>query len=375
MRNLMGPPTKLLSRMIELYSPTGEEKELALLLVEEMRSLGLTARTDGVGNVIGEYQREGPTFLLCGHMDTIPGNLPVKISENELYGRGAVDAKPALAAMICAVGFLVAHDFRGRLVVVGAVDEEGNSRGVKNLIDTKLQADYAVFGEPSGVSNITIAYKGSLQLLLTCRTKAGHSSAPWLFQNAAEEIFDLWKEIKKIRLPEEKPDSHFYSLSSALTEIRGGGPTSTVPSLCELRANFRLPPTIIPGRMIEEVMKTAETFRSSRPGVDVEVKVEDSSQGYEADRNSVLVKGMSWAIRDVRGIRPTLLRKTGTGDMNILGAALSIPMVTYGAGDSKLDHTEEEHVNLNEYLDSIEILQRGIVKTLELHNNSRNLPH
>jgi LysW-gamma-L-lysine carboxypeptidase len=277
--------------------------------------------------------------------------------------------------MICAAGHAISEDFPGRLVVVGAVGEEGNSRGVRNLINMGLQADYAIFGEPSGVDNITIAYKGSLQIALKCRTKAGHSSAPWLFRNAAEEAFDLWKELKKIQFPEEKTDSRFYSLSSALTEINGGGRTSTIPSECELRANFRLPPPITPNRIIEEITHAVDAFHSSHPDVSIDFEVEDCSPAYEGDRTSVLVKGMVSAIRDVRKKTVTLLRKTGTGDMNLLGAALPIPMLTYGAGDSKLDHTNEENVNLDEYLDSIRILRKGLRKTLELHNNFKNRPH
>jgi len=357
--------------MVELYSPTGQEGEIARLLAEEMRSLGLRSTKDEAGNVIGESSGGEPVFLLCGHMDTVPGRLPVRVDENRLYGRGAVDAKPALAAMVCAAGNLVAEDFPGKLVVVGAVDEEGRSRGVKSLVKKGIGADYAVFGEPSGVDNVTIAYKGSLQLKLTCKTKTGHSSAPWLFRNAVEEAFDLWEELKKVRFVEEDLESRFYSVTSALTGIHGGGDTSTVPSLCDLHANFRLPPRISTERFLQEASKTVEAFRSSRLDVGVEVEVEDSCEGYEADPNSILVRGLSWAVREIRGNGATLLRKTGTGDMNILGVALRIPAVTYGAGDSKLDHTDEEYVDLNEYLDSIKVLQKGLANVLDLHNRSK----
>jgi LysW-gamma-L-lysine carboxypeptidase len=81
-----------------------------------------------------------------------------------------------------------------------------------------------------------------------------------------------------------------------------------------------------------------------------------------------MVRGLAWAVRDVRGKPATLLRKTGTGDMNVLGAALRVPMVTYGPGDSKLDHTQDEYVDLNDYLNSISILRKGLARVLELHD-------
>ena len=59
-------------------------------------------------------------------------------------------------------------------------------------------------------------------------------------------------------------------------------------------------------------------------------------------------------------------RKTGTGDMNVLGNELKIPVVTYGPGDSRLDHTPNEHIDIQEYLDSIEVLRKALTKLPEL---------
>ena len=371
----MQSPTEqiqLLRRMLELYSPSGQEHEIASFLVEEMRRLGLRSRIDEVGNALGEYGSSGPSFLLCGHMDTVPGELPLRLEGNRLYGRGAVDAKPALAAMICASDILISQGFPGRLLVVGAVDEESQGRGVKNLAERRLQSDYAIFGEPSGVENITIGYKGSLHIRLSAKTKTGHSATSWLFRNAIEEAFDLWKEFQKIHFPEERQESKFYAITATLIEIHGGGSSSTVPSLCDLHVDFRLPPAVPPQRMLSEVAKTVESYRVTRSDVDVDVQVEDQCEPYEADRDSFLARGLSWGVREVRRKPATLTRKTGTGDMNLLGAALKIPMVTYGAGDSKLDHTVDESVDIDEYLDSIKILQKGLVRTLELHSRAQN---
>ncbi len=362
------PQVKLLHRMVDIYSPTGEESEIAHLLVEEMHSLGLQARTDEVGNAVGESSGEHPAFLLCGHMDTVPGELPVGIRNNKLYGRGAVDAKSALATIVSAAGVLVQKDFPAKLIVVGAVEEDGKSRGIKNVIAKGTKAEYGVFGEPSGIDQITIAYKGSLNLNIQCHTKTGHSSAPWLYRNAIDESIDLWSRLRNVHFPEERTDSKFHSLTSTITSMRGGSPFSTVPSYCELNANIRLPPAIPSKRFLDEASVIADQFRSERGDVRVEIQPDDFCEAYEADVNSNLVRGISWGVRDVRKTQAVLLRKTGTGDMNLAGASLGVPMVTYGPGDSKLDHTDDECVDLDEYMDSIVILQKGLVRTLELHN-------
>jgi LysW-gamma-L-lysine carboxypeptidase len=68
----------------------------------------------------------------------------------------------------------------------------------------------------------------------------------------------------------------------------------------------------------------------------------------------------------------TLLHKTGTGDMNILGKAMNLPIVTYGPGDSHLDHTIDEHIDITEYLDSIQVYKEALLRLAELHNKNGN---
>jgi LysW-gamma-L-lysine carboxypeptidase len=50
--------------------------------------------------------------------------------------------------------------------------------------------------------------------------------------------------------------------------------------------------------------------------------------------------------------------KTGTSDMNILAPVWGCPAVAYGPGDSRLDHTPDEAMDLNEYERGIEVLTR-----------------
>jgi LysW-gamma-L-lysine carboxypeptidase len=88
----------------------------------------------------------------------------------------------------------------------------------------------------------------------------------------------------------------------------------------------------------------------------------DVAKAYEADRRSVIVRALAWGIRKTTLNYASFSRKTGTGDMNVLGNVLKIPVVTYGPGDSKLDHTPNEHIDIQEYLDSIEVLKKVLTK-------------
>ena len=357
----------LLQNMLQIYSPTGNEEALSRFLVDEMKRLGLEAWRDEVGNAIGEFGSGTPTILLCGHMDTVPGMLPVTQAEGKLFGRGAVDAKSPLAAMVVASSRLLQEGFSGKVIVVGAVEEEGVGRGVKHLVKKGVTADYAVFGEPSGVENITIAYKGSLHLKLECGTKTGHASAPWLYKNAIEEVFKLYERLKGVSFDQEKPGSIFYSVTSSVTKIEGGDEFSTIPSKAALHINVRIPPTLSVEGVLDQANKLVTDYRAENRDVAVALEVLDSCPPYEADKNSLLVRSLAYAIRKVRKRQGVLVRRTGSGDMNLFGSMRSIPVVTYGPGDSHLDHTPDEYVVIEEYLDSINILCTGLKKLRDLH--------
>ena len=42
--------------------------------------------------------------------------------------------------------------------------------------------------------------------------------------------------------------------------------------------------------------------------------------------------------------------------MNIAGPGWDCPIVAYGPGDSALDHTPDEHIDLDEYLLAVDVL-------------------
>ena len=361
----------LLQRMVEIYSPSMGEGELSALLASEMEGAGFSVGTDDVGNFIGEYGKGEPRILLCGHMDTVPPMLPVRLEGGRLYGRGAVDAKGPLAAMLVAASQLVAEGFEGSLVVVGAVDEEGRNTGIRHLIEEGIEADYAIFGEPTDVETITVGYRGGLLLRVTCETETGHSSAPWLYDNAIEEAMAVWDLIRPIRMPQERSDSRFHSTSSCLRRIEGGGESSVVPDMCEALVEIRIPPTITVDQIHSEVSRLVKGRRREKLGVKISVEVLDQSEPYLADKRSPLVRALSREIWRSRSVTVKLVNKTGTGDMNLYGHATGAPVVTYGPGDPHLDHTPHESISIRDYLDSISVLKGALRSLIEPHTPGR----
>ena len=96
-------------------------------------------------------------------------------------------------------------------------------------------------------------------------------------------------------------------------------------------------------------------------GVKIKYRVEDKTEPFQANVSSPLVRALVLSILDQRKKRPLLLKKTGTGDMNILGNILNIPVVTYGPGDPHSSHTVDEKLFVPDYLTGIEIYKGCII--------------
>ncbi len=364
---------QLLTNLLGIYSPSGKEEVICDFLVEEMKKLGFRVRKDAIGNVIGEIGHGEPTILLCGHMDTVAGHLPLRVEKDRIYARGAVDAKGPLAAMVtAAVAVAQETAFQAKIVIASVVEEEATSRGIKHLISDGVSADYAIFGEPSGVGNITIGYKGNLHIKITCKTETGHSSTPWLYDNALEKAFGLWQQIKNSFPPLGSQKSPFHAVTACLTKMGGGRANSVIPFESEIHIDLRVPPQFTSTQVFNDTKKVIEEYEASNPKVKVKVSIEDSNEPFEVDKSSPLMKALSSSIRKVLNKSAKLLRKTGTGDMNILGRALNVPIVTYGPGDSHLDHTKDEHILISEYLDGIQVYKETILKLIELHDKGGN---
>ncbi|MEO1166204.1 MAG: M20/M25/M40 family metallo-hydrolase, partial [Chloroflexota bacterium] len=78
-------------------------------------------------------------------------------------------------------------------------------------------------------------------------------------------------------------------------------------------------------------------------------------------RDSVLSRALRGAIRAESG-SPRFVHKTGTSDMNVVAPIWRCPIAAYGPGDSTLDHTPQEHIDLDDYLRAIRVLTNAIAR-------------
>ena len=347
---------QLLFDLVSVPSPTGNTQAIRDLLMERGTSMGLRSWTDPAGNVHMATGEDRPRVLLLCHMDTVPGELPVRIEDNVLHGRGSVDAKGCLAAAMVAASRSVATG-RGSVEVVAVPDEEGPSSGVRNLMQGPAP-DLVVVGEPSSWEGITIGYKGLLRLRYRHSTPQVHAGAG--LRNSAEGAVALWTGLKTLCEEEQgNPDGPGMFWRPIPTLLSISTNDDGLHMTTEMDMDVRLPP----GHDASRLLAYLEDFKG-----DATLEVVGPVPGVMAPKNNPLVRALLASIR-AEGGEPTFRRKTGTSDMNLAHDAWpEVPIAAYGPGDSMLDHTPEERLDLAEYSRAINVMERAVglvIKSLE----------
>ncbi len=341
--------TAFLEALLAIPSPSGQEDAIAAYLLRQMTVRGFRAHRDEAGNVVGtvgnpEARHE---IVLLGHMDTVPGLIPLREEGGKLYGRGAVDAKGPLAAFILAAERVAPRLDEARLTVIAAVEEESHGRGARHLAQTRQAPYCTIIGEPSAWQGVTLGYKGLLSFDYRRRQPGTHSAGET--PGPAEQAVALWNNLMMYAAGRNGGRSgHFDTLDPALRSFRtfGDGLYEGV----EMSIVMRLPPGLQPAEVRQQVGQWCNGD---------EISFYPSDPPFEAPKNTPLVRAMLKAIR-AHGGRPRFKLKTGTSDMNIVGPAWGCPIVAYGPGDSSLDHTPEEHVEIDEFLRAIEVLVQAL---------------
>jgi [amino group carrier protein]-lysine/ornithine hydrolase len=181
----------LLVGLLQRFSPSGQESSAAKYLVAQMRSMGFAAQMDEMGSTIGSLGDGPQELMLLGHIDTVPGYIEVRQDGDQLWGRGAVDAKASLAAMTAAAARIGPR--RGwKITVAGAVGEEYDGRGARFLRERHRPA-FLIIGEPSGWDRITLGYKGDAYFWYVVRRSVTHTAMSQ--ESACEAAVGFWNKV------------------------------------------------------------------------------------------------------------------------------------------------------------------------------------
>ncbi len=280
----------LLRTMVAIPSLSDQEGPAVTELCRQMEARGFRARTDEAGNAIGSIGSGTGRVVLLGHIDTVPGEIPVRIEGGELWGRGAVDAKGPLCTFVAAAA-AAAPDLSAEVTVVGAVGEERLGSPGAREVSTWKAPDFCVVGEPSGWDAICLGYRGTLGFHYRLRQPSRHTAGPG--ESAGEQAIAFWNSLTASLADMNAvsgASSAFTTIAPSLREFHTTGNGLYDEAIMSI--GLRLPPGVNP----DELATTLHDLAGS-----AEIAINGVQAGYRSTKQTPLVPPFMRAIRAAGG--------------------------------------------------------------------------
>lgn len=338
---------ELLRGLVSIESLSHDEGAAVSFLRSAMASRGFRLHDSQSGSAIGTIGQGDRHIVLLGHIDTVPGRIPVRIDDGILWGRGAVDAKGPLATFVAAAS-AAAEQLQCRVTVVGATGEEVIGSPGANEVAKWDAPDYCIIGEPSGWDSVCLGYRGTMSLIYRLQQSTRHTAGPG--ESVAELAVQFWNTLlAELDVWNAEATNSFGSIGHSLRSFNTHGDGLTDEALMSI--GLRLPPGIDVQRLLARIRQLAGP---------AQVQIDGIQEGYRTTKRSSLIPPFLRGIRGAGG-KPGFKVKLGTSDMNVVGPEWKCPIVAYGPGDSSLDHTPDERIDLAEYLLAVNVLRDVLV--------------
>lgn len=297
--------------------------------------------------------RQGPEgsrhFAFAGHLDVVPPG-PIggengwasdpfapEVRGELLYGRGAVDMKGAIAAMVAAVAEVPQDAGTISFIITG--DEEGPAlHGTRALIDHMSaqghQPDLCLVGEPTSVNRLgdmaKIGRRGSVNIFIDAEGTQGHVAYPHLADNPLPKLVAILAELDALTL--DTGTRWFQPSNLEITDINVGNKAhNVIPAAGQARISIRFNDLHTGKSLSERVMAIAARHGgSARPVISGEPFL------TEPGAFSALV---SAAVAAETGIVPELSTTGGTSDARFLRAVC--PVIEFGLCNATMHKRDE----------------------------------
>jgi len=326
--------TQLLELLVNVPSVSGQEAELADLLVRTLSSDGFEVQREGDSVWFTFGARKRPHLVFLSHIDTVPpcegwigDPFKLRVDGNKLSGLGANDAKGCVAARIMAARARAADEFDGSVTFAFVADEERDGKGVRAVRAKLPEIDAAVIGEPTGLE-VCLAQRGMLMLRCTARGEAAHAAHATLGENA---VYKAVRDITRLVEMEFEPHESLGVAWPQVTQIGGGLARNQVPDRCEFFVDIRTTPNLDHAAVVAQISSALES----------EVIVHsDRYLPVATDETEPIVRAALAAAGKQKGVGSVT-----TSDWAFLK---DVPAVKAGPGETHRSHRPNEYVLVSE---------------------------
>jgi len=291
--------------------------------------------TPDVENLYARIGTSGPVLVLAGHTDVVPSGDAARwthapfageIVDGVLYGRGAVDMKGGIAAMLAAALDVVATrpDLPGSIAVLITGDEEGPAvNGTVKLLEWAHargeRFDACILGEPTNPERlgdmIKIGRRGSLSGEIVVEGVQGHVAYPHLARNPIDGMVRLLAGLKA--RPLDEGTEHFSATNLELTTVDVGNPaTNVIPASARAAFNIRFNDLWTPQTLEAEIR--ARLAAAAGEDVVWRATFENTNAVAFLTPPNDFVRSVQDAIEAETGIRPALSTTGGTSDARFI---------------------------------------------------------
>jgi succinyl-diaminopimelate desuccinylase len=372
-------PVALAQALIRCPSVTPAEGGALALLDRVLAGVGFTTHrpifsapgTPDVENLYARIGTEPPVLVFAGHTDVVPpgdGALWRRdpfggvVEDGLLYGRGAVDMKGGIAAMVAAaLGHRAAAGAhaRGSIAFLVTGDEEGPAvNGTAKLLAWAAargeRFDHCVLGEPTAVDalgdTVKIGRRGSLSAVLTVHGRQGHVAYPDRADNPIRRLVPMLAALLE---PLDTGTAHFQASNLEITSVDvGNAATNVIPARAVARFNIRLNDAHTLAGLIALV---EARLRAAAEGAAFDLTVLEGASEAFLTAPGPFVDLVAAAVEAETGRRPVLSTGGGTSDARFIRD--HCPVVELGLVGTTM-HQVDERVAIAELMQLTQVYRR-----------------
>jgi acetylornithine deacetylase/succinyl-diaminopimelate desuccinylase family protein len=359
---------ELLQALVRIPSPNlpGDTRAIAAFITQTMARAGCSVQTLAPPNkpeatsVIATLGQGEPIIMLHAHIDTVPiaeseaarwhvDPYAAVIEDGKLYGKGSVDDKAPLAAMMCAVQHAAEqiNALQGTLMLVAAAEEETGGRlGTLWLAEAGHlpTCDFIIVGEQTE-NRVATAHKGVLRATVRSVGRSVHATNPDRGINA---ITAMAKAVLALEGYHRELAQRQHPVAGSPTcnvgVIHGGSTANAVPDSCYVQLDRRM----IPGENPAEVQQELE-----RVIVAVEVAPAQLSVGeyqvsnwFSSSIETPLAQEFLSCVQQVLNDHPGPVGYLPGSDAKHLTGITRGEMVIFGPGSYEVAHAFDEYVEV-----------------------------